>query len=182
MKSTIQSKIMIFAVTLLIPSLAWSRQDNSPPATVPSVDLERYAGLWYEIAKIPNRFQKKCAGNTTAYYSIRSDGKIDVINRCMKQNGDFDEARGIARVEDPLSNAKLKVSFVRFLGMSLFWGDYWIIGLGDNYEYAVVGTPNRKYGWILARNPKLDEATLQTITELLREQGYDPADFEMTRQ
>ncbi len=182
MKTTTRPKIMIFAFLFLIPSVTWSSQDNSPPATVPSVDLERYAGLWYEIAKIPNRFQKKCAGNTTAYYSIRSDGKIDVINRCMKQNGDFDEARGIARVEDPQSNAKLKVSFVRFLGMSLFWGDYWIIGLGDNYEYAVVGTPNRKYGWILARNPKLEEATLQTITELLREQGYDPADFEMTRQ
>jgi apolipoprotein D and lipocalin family protein len=170
----------MFIAMAFLSGVSSAQTENPPPATVPSVDLERYAGLWYEIAKIPNRFQKKCAANTTAYYSIRRDGKIDVINRCMKSNGEFDEAKGIARVEDTVSNAKLKVSFVRLLGIQMFWGDYWIIGLGDDYEYAVVGTPDRKYGWILSRTPDLDAAKLQTITELLRRQGYDPADFEMT--
>jgi len=182
MKRKILTSIAIMIAMTLVSPATRSPAEDSPPATVPHVDLERYAGLWHEIARIPNFFQKKCAADVTAYYSIRRDGKIDVINRCMKENGEFDEARGIAKIEDTESNAKLKVSFVRLLGIRLFWGDYWIIGLGDDYEYAVVGTPDRKYGWILARTPEMDTATLQTISELLRSKGYDPAEFEMTRR
>jgi len=157
-------------------------QSRKSLETVEQVDLKRYIGLWYEIAKIPNRFQRKCAGRTTAHYALRADGKIDVVNRCINEAGNAIEANGIARVVEPKSNAKLKVSFVRILGISLFWGDYWIIGLDEEYEYAVVGTPNRKYGWILSRQPLLAQEKLEQIFALLRERGYNPDDFVMTSQ
>ena len=155
-------------------------QDKELLETVDKVELDRYTGLWYEIAKIPNRFQRKCDRGTTAQYALRDDAKIDVINRCIKKDGSVIEAKGIARVVDAESNAKLKVSFVKIFGISLFWGDYWIIGLGEDYEYAVVGTPSRKYGWILSRTPLLSQEKLDGIFDLLRDQGYNPEDFEMT--
>lgn len=154
---------------------------SQPPVTVDQVIIERYTGRWYEISKIPNRFQRVCAGNTTAQYAIREDGGIDVINRCKKSDGSIEEAKGIARVVDAATNAKLKVSFVRFLWRWWFWGDYWILGLGKDYEYAIVGTPNRKYGWILSRNPEMDPDKYSHITEELKNLGYDPEDFEHTR-
>lgn len=92
------------------------------------VDLGRYTGLWYEIAKIPNRFQKQCVRGTTAEYTLRDDGKITVVNRCFKEDGSLDEAQGVAKIEDTQTNAKLKVSFVSFLGWRPFWGDYWVPG------------------------------------------------------
>ncbi len=157
-------------------------QNKKLVSTVAMVDLERYKGLWYEIAKIPNRFQRKCANGTTAQYALREDGKIDVINRCFDKEGKIIEAKGIARVVDSESNAKLKVSFVKILGLSLFWGDYWIIGLGEDYEYAIVGIPDRKYGWILSRTPSLSQEKLEETFNILREQGYNPEEFEMTQQ
>lgn len=155
--------------------------DPPPPATVASVDLRRYAGLWYEIAKIPNRFQRNCDSGTTAQYRLRDDGSVEVVNRCLQRDGRPMEARGVARVVDAASNSKLEVSFVRFLGLQLFWGDYWILGLADDYAYAVVGSPDRKYGWILGREPQLEAAKLEAAFGILRAQGFDPADFEMTR-
>jgi apolipoprotein D and lipocalin family protein len=182
MKIKISITMLLFTtIAISFPVAGVHANDKEPPATVPHVDLERYAGLWYEIAKIPNRFQKKCAGAASAFYSIREDGRIDVVNSCVKENGDRYEAKGVAKVEDSETNSKLKVSFVRFLGKSLFWGNYWIIGLGDDYEYAIIGTPDRKYGWILSRKKQMDPAQLQEITEQLSEQGYNPQDFEMTR-
>ncbi len=152
------------------------------PVTVDSVDLNKYAGLWYEIAKIPNSFQSKCDHNTTAEYKLRDDGKIDVINKCIEKDGSVNVANGIAKVVDSKTNSKLEVSFVRILGISLFWGDYWIIGLDKDYKYAVIGTPTRKYGWILSRTPKLSESNLDTIFKLLLQQGYNPKDFQFTVQ
>ena len=150
--------------------------------TVDSVDLKKYIGTWYEIAKIPNWFQKSCNCRTTATYTLRDDGRIDVVNRCTESDGTINEARGIARVVDTLTRSKLEVSFVRILGIRLFWGDYWIIGLADDYRYAVVGSPSRKYAWILSRTPGMSEADKQAVFGLLRSQGYDPASFVPTRQ
>ncbi len=150
--------------------------------TVKSVDLERYAGLWYEIAKIPNRFQRQCVANTTAEYRLLDNGKVEVVNRCRKDDGEQDKIKGVARVVDKKTNAKLEVSFVRFLGRNWFWGDYWIIGLDENYQWAIVGNPNRKYGWILARTPGLDPKVLEKCNTILRDKGYDPADFVPTEQ
>lgn len=142
--------------------------------TVPHVDLERYAGSWFEIARFPNRFQRRCVGDVRATYVRRSDGRIDVINSCRSPEGRID-ARGIARIVDPKSNAKLKVSFAPdFLAWLPFvWGDYWIVGLATDYAWAVVGSPDRKYLWILARTPVLDGNSLETARAAARDRGFD---------
>jgi apolipoprotein D and lipocalin family protein len=138
--------------------------------------------VWYEIAKIPNSFQKKCARNTTATYQLRDDGRVDIINRCVTSDGNVNEAKGIARIVDTVTNSKLEVSFVRLLGIRLFWGDYWIIGLDENYRYAVIGTPTRKYGWILSRSPSISDTDQIKIFEILMAQGYEPGSFIFTEQ
>ena len=134
---------------------------------VGAVDLSRYAGRWYEIARLPNRFEKKCADSVTATYTLRSDGKVDVVNRCRKANGEYTTARGKARIVDKKTNAKLKVTF-----FWPFYGDYWILDLGPNYEYAVVGAPNRDYLWILSRTPQLDEQLYQRLLREMATRGF----------
>ena len=136
-------------------------------AVVDAVDLSRYAGRWYEIARLPNRFEKKCADSVTATYTLRSDGKIDVVNRCRKANGEYTTARGKAKIVDKKTNAKLKVTF-----FWPFYGDYWILDFGPNYEYAVVGAPNRDYLWILSRTPQLDEELYQRLLREMATRGF----------
>jgi apolipoprotein D and lipocalin family protein len=145
--------------------------------TVERVDLEKYAGVWYEYSRIPNSFQDDCLQNTTATYHLREDGRVDVTNRCIDAVGDTIEANGIAQVVDTETRSKLEVSFVRLLGFNLFWGDYWIIGLAEDYRYAVVGVPSRKYGWILSRKPTVSEEDLTTIENILKANGYNHVDF-----
>jgi apolipoprotein D and lipocalin family protein len=178
MKFKIIFLVIIFLLT--VPSCGQDMQNE--PKVVKNVDLKKYTGLWYEIAKIPNRFQKHCKSGTTAQYKLMDDGTIKVINSCIDEDGEKDDAEGIARLADASSNAKLEVSFVSILGINLFWGDYWILGLGMDYEYAVVGTPTRKYGWILGRNPKLSDEKLKEAFEILKSQGYDTKKFEMSAQ
>jgi apolipoprotein D and lipocalin family protein len=121
------------------------------------VDLSRYAGKWYEIARLPNRFQRDCACNTTATYTLRADGKITVLNECRQADGRQKSAKGTARVADATGlNTKLKV----------FWpfsGDYWITDLDPEYRWAVVGEPGRRYLWILSRQPQMDTTLYQQI-------------------
>lgn len=139
--------------------------------TVARVDLERYVGTWYEIAAFPQRFQRGCTAST-ATYTLREDGLIDVVNRCRKGSvdGPEDSARGRARVVDRATRAKLEVSFFR-----PFWGDYWIVDLGDDYEYAVVGHPSRDYLWILARTPTMSPELYEAVLRRLAAQGFDTA-------
>jgi apolipoprotein D and lipocalin family protein len=146
--------------------------------TVPHVELARYLGTWYDIASFPQRFQAGCTG-TTATYTLRSDGEVDVLNRCRKGSlsGTEETAQGRARVVDRSTNAKLEVSFFR-----PFWGDYWIIDLGPDYEYAVVGHPGRDYLWILSRTPTMDTAMYDAILARLRAQGYEVERLERTLQ
>lgn len=169
----------VFLLIIVLTGVLFSQQTDV--ITVKYVDLKKYVGLWYEIAKIPNKFQKQCVKGTTAKYILNEEGEIKVINSCIDKDGENDVAEGVARVVDKRSNAKLEVSFVSFLGWRPFWGDYWIIGLDDNYQWAVVGTPNRKYGWILSRTTKLDENTLQIIFQVLEKNGYKKSDFEFTK-
>ncbi len=170
-----------FLSMILILSLNHFAQQNQP-STVNSVDINKYTGLWYEIAKIPNRFQKQCISGTTAQYTLREDGQIDVVNSCIEADGSIDRAEGLARIVDDNSNAKLEVSFFSILGWRPVWGDYWIIGLDENYQWVVVGTPNRKYGWILSRTPQLDIKKMEELFQILKDQGYDPGDFEISKQ
>jgi apolipoprotein D and lipocalin family protein len=172
-----------FAILFLFITIIIKGQDmKNELQVVNKVDLNKYIGLWYEVAKIPNWFQKKCIKNTTAEYSLRDDGKIKVVNSCIQDDGSKNVAEGVAKVVDNISNAKLEVSFVRILGIQLFWGDYWIIGLGENYDFAIVGSPDRKYGWILSRTKKLPSEKLNQISDLLKIKGYDIKNFEFTEQ
>lgn len=145
--------------------------------TVGRVDLNRYVGRWYEIARYPNRFERNCDRDVTAEYSIRGDGKIRVLNSCVTAAGKKKQANGTAIVVDKESNAKLKVTF-----FWPFYGRYWIIDLGHDYEYAVVGEPSRNYLWILSRSPDLPDATYQKILGQLSEQGYLPSKLVKARQ
>lgn len=133
---------------------------------VPNIDLKRYTGKWYEIARLPNRFQKGCV-NTTAKYTLLEDGSIEVLNECGKGKN-IDRIKGKAKVADKGEMAKLKVTF-----FWPFYAPYWIIGLGKDYEWAVVGTPSRKYLWLLSRTPKMDKILYQSILEDIRSKGYD---------
>ena len=175
-------KIYILILLLISAGNIMSQKANTQPVTVKHVNLEKYTGLWYEIAKIPNRFQKQCIGNTTARYSLNADGTIKVVNSCRQEDGTMDSSEGLAKVVDTASNSKLEVSFVSILGIRLFWGDYWIIGIADDYSYAVIGTPNRKYGWILSRTRNLPEDKLKQAYEILKQNGYDPKNFISTDQ
>jgi apolipoprotein D and lipocalin family protein len=161
--------IWVAMVVLAGPSDSTAADKTPPLETVPHVDLNRYVGKWYEIASFPQWFQKGCVAST-ATYTLREDGDINVLNECRKGtlDGDFKKAKGKAWVVDRRSNARLKVRF--------FWpfsGDYWIIDLADNYQFAVVGHPNRNYLWILSRTPQMDPAVYNGILERLKKQQYD---------
>lgn len=154
------------------------------PTTVSNVDLNKYAGKWFEVARFPNRFQKKCVGNVTAEYKLQNNNRIQVVNRCELNNGKFDEAIGEAKIVDTQSNAKLKVRFApKFISFLPFvWGDYWILDLGKNYEYALVGSPDRNYLWILSRTPNLSEKTFEQLKQTAQKQGFDASKLVKTVQ
>ena len=128
--------------------------------------LKKYLGKWYEIARLPAKFQEGCS-QTTATYSLSKDGNITVLNECIR-NGKVKKAKGKAKVVDKTTGAKLKVTF-----FWPFYGDYWIIKLGNDYDYAVVGTPNRKYLWLLSRKPTMDENLFSEIVEFVKSKGFD---------
>ena len=147
------------------------------PTVVELLDVERYVGLWYSIASIPTTFERACTQGTTAEYRLLEDGRIEVTNTCLRSDGSVFSAVGRAWVPDPSEPAKLKVSFVRLFNRWLFPGDYWVLDLASDYGYAVVGHPQRKFGWILSRSPELPQDTLEGIFERLEGQGYDRDNF-----
>lgn len=153
-------------------------EGGAPLQTVTYVDLQRYLGTWYEIASYPHRFQKGCVASR-ADYTLRDDGILGVTNECRQEtlDGSRRSVTGRARVVDPVTNARLKVSFFR-----PFWGDYWIIDLDPDYRWAVVGHPSRNYLWILSRTPWLDEEIYREVITRLPAQGYDPARLRRTLQ
>lgn len=156
---------------------------SEPVRTVNAVDLNRYLGEWFEIARFPNRFQRACTGDVGASYGRRSDGRIDVVNRCRAADGHVIEAKGVARVVDARSSAKLKVRFAPAIlsFLPFVWGDYWIIGLADDYSWAVVGSPDRAYLWVLSRTPTLDTGRLDAARAAARANAFDIDRLVMTR-
>jgi apolipoprotein D and lipocalin family protein len=147
--------------------------------TVASVDLSRYAGTWYEIARLPMWFQRHCV-DSKAIYSSRPDGAVGVHNECVTKSGGVEQAEGVATVVDAKTNARLTVVFdnwfARLFGSSRE-GNYWILDLDPEYRTAMVGTPDRRFLWILSRTPQLDEATYGRLVERAQQFGYPVSDL-----
>jgi apolipoprotein D and lipocalin family protein len=172
-------RIMLSGLIMVVSTVFFSACAHNPPLNVvPHVDLNRYTGTWYEISSYPTSFQKGCTG-TKATYSIRDDGDIDVLNQCYKKGfeGEITSAKGKAWVVDETTNAKLKVRF-----FWPFWGSYWVIDLGKDYDYAVVGHPSRKYLWVLSRTPQMDDVLYYEILGKISQQGYDTSKLVKTLQ
>ncbi len=144
--------------------------------TVPYVDLARYEGRWFEIARYPTPFEGDCAKNATANYTLRGK-RVRVVNSCVTSRGKLRAIEGWATVSDPETNAKLRVSFG-----PLARGDYWIVDLAGDYSYAVVGEPKRRFLWILSRTPQIDEHAFASICSRLPSFGYDPMQLRRTLQ
>ncbi|MEI7907959.1 MAG: lipocalin family protein [Bacteroidota bacterium] len=165
--------VFCLSVFLFAGCSIFSSNNYAPLETVPSVDVKKYIGKWYEIASLPFSRQEGCSC-TTAEYDILDDGVLSVTNRCKKGDG-FDQAVGKAFVIEGTNNTKLKVQF--------FWpfkGDYWVIDLAEDYSYAVVGMPSRKYCWILSRTKTMSDETYAGILERVKAKGFDITRFNKT--
>lgn len=149
---------------------------------VPALDLAQYSGNWHEVASIPAPFERDCTGFARAEYEMLANGVVKVLNSCAQANGSRASTEGRLRMNPSFSEpGKLQATFSQ--GADWNWdraGDYWVIDLGANYEYAVVGNPNYEYGWILARTETLDSDTLVGIADRLDAQGYDSCEFLLT--
>jgi len=175
-ETTMNKPCSILFFVMLASGVHAEQPGKVPLNVVPKVDLPRYMGTWYEVARLPFKFQNQCVSDVTATYTLRVDGRIAVVNRCRTKDGSISEAKGIAkqaRADGP--NTKLKVRFApSWLSVLPFvWGDYWITVLAPDYSYAAIGEPGRKYLWILSRTPTMDEPTLRHILDQLEENGYD---------
>ena len=177
-------KIILMLILQMFLGISALAQTTSELKTVQNVDLKRYSGKWFEIARYENKFQKKCVGNTTATYTIKADNNIEVLNECLEKNGKVDKAKGKAKIVDKTTNAKLEVRFApaALSFLSAVWGDYWIIDLDADYKYAVVGDPKREYFWILSREPVMSDATYQAILRRAESKGFSPGKVYKTPQ
>lgn len=158
---------------------------RAPLQVVAPVDLRRYAGLWYEQARMPNRFERKCAGPVTAEYTLLDDGNLQVRNRCTLDDGRLDESVGLARVVNVPGQpgaGRLEVRFAPdwLAWLPAVWGDYWILKLDREYQVALVGTPDRRCLWVLSRSPVLDVAALHAELDYARTLGFDVDKVELT--
>lgn len=159
-------------------------RSQATPAAVDAIDLSRYAGVWYEIGRLPMYFQRKCAGNVTATYTPQSGSQaIAVLNQCDRSDGKKMVAEGEATPVDA-SGSKLKVSFLpKWLRWAPFGrANYWVLAIDDGYQSALVGTPDKKYLWLLSRSPSMNDDTYQSYRQIAQNQGYDLSEFKLTPQ
>lgn len=156
--------------------------DTTELTPIETLDVSRYVGIWYEIAKFPNWFQRKCVADTKAEYSVEPDGSLRVLNRCRLDNGDIDEAIGAARQVGPATSPKLKVRFappwLSFIPM--VWGNYWVVDLDDDYRLVAVSEPKREYLWVLSRTPTVDPKAYDELLKRLAKKGLDVRKLEHT--
>lgn len=150
--------------------------NTAVPEPAKPVDLTRYTGRWYELARYEQGFQKGCDG-VTADYTLRADGRIDVLNRCRKPDGRISNAKGKAKIVDSESNAKLKVSF-----FGPFYGDYWVLDRAEDYSWAIVGEPSGRYLWILSREAVLPADGRADLIARAGALGYDTGYLRITQQ
>jgi apolipoprotein D and lipocalin family protein len=176
----------VLAATLAAVSLGAAARQAPPLQAVASLDLARYQGNWFEIARLPNRFQRDCVAGVTAQYLPKPDRTVSVVNRCRKADGSIATAMGVARADasvaagadaTQLAPAQLQVRFApAWLSWVPFvWGSYWVIVLDPGYRYAVVSEPGRHYLWILARTPSLDDSTYSALLARIAALGFDPS-------
>lgn len=181
-------KILRFFIVLLMVHLsvldAAAGQDKVPLKAIPQLDLQRYLGRWYEIAKLPNRFQRQCASDTSADYSLLPNGHIRVLNQCRNSAGNWAHAIGVARPIEGPATAKLKVRFApEWLSFLPFvWGDYWVVDLDEQYELVAVSEPHREFLWILSRAPAVSDAAYAELLGRLAAMGLDIDKLEKTPQ
>ena len=165
-----------FVALLSMFFVSCSTKQETDLQTVKKVDLQRYLGDWYEIARYEYPFQKDCK-NVKANYSLREDKKIQVVNSCTKiSTNEFKDAKAVAYSVDE-TNSKLKVSFFR-----PFYGDYWILDLDDDYKYAIIGTPTKEYLWILSRDKTISDEVLNKLLEKISNMGFDKSKLIYTIQ
>ncbi len=177
------TRVTVLLLAIGVASAAGGAGQDRPVQTVDAVDLGRYVGEWFEIARFPNRFQRQCLGDVRAVYAMRQDNRLDVVNRCRSDEG-VTEARGVARVVDSRTNAKLKVRFAPALlsFLPFVWGDYWVLGVAPDYSWATVGSPDREYLWILGRTPSLGTDAYSAALEAASVNGFDVARLVRTEQ
>lgn len=152
-----------------------SQNMDNAPRTVDSVDLQRYQGTWYEVARLPMFFQRNCA-QSEAHYSLKPDGNVEVLNRCRTEQGEWKEARGTASPQVPGKTDKLWVVFDNWfsrMAPGMTKGQYWVLDLGDGYKTALVGSPDRKFLWLLARTPTVSRQVREAMLAKAQQQGYD---------
>lgn len=152
------------------------------PTTVERVDLPRFMGRWYEMARLPYFTERRCVADVVADYRLGEDGMIYVSNRCRHKDGRISEAKGLARVLDFGRNARLQISFRMLYGVYVFWDDFWVIGLGAEYEYALIGQPTKTRAWVLARDPGASEARVDAWLQEFGEKGFPARNFLRTSQ
>lgn len=184
-KKTMWSRVVLALVCLWpLLSMGGEKKPLPPLAAVASLDVPRYMGTWYEIAKYPNRFQKDCVADTRADYALMDDGRVQVINRCRQENGEMDIANGVARPEGGADSPRLKVRFapawLSFL--PAVWGNYWVIDIDEAYRLVAVSEPKREYLWILSRTPVVDPQRYAALLERLAGKGFDLDRLEVTPQ
>lgn len=183
MKKVITTAIL-FALSLQANAADTPMAAAKPVVTIAALDVPRYMGTWYEIAKFENRFQKKCTGFTSAMYSALPDDKVQVVNRCQTSSGEIMEAIGEARQVGNSNSPKLKVRFApAFLSfLPMVWGDYWVIDLDKDYQLAAVSEANREFLWILSRTKKVDKEKYDALIARLLIQGLDVSKLVLTKQ
>ena len=187
--------LLIFSRTSLISTLGlllicfgsfqvFAQQSDQNVRTIATLDVPRYLGTWYEIAKFPNWFQKKCVSNTKAVYSAKPDGNLRVLNSCKTAAGETSEAEGLARQIGSKNSPKLEVRFApEWLSfLPLVWGDYWVIDLDPQYQLAAVSDPRREYLWVLSRTPQPDPKSYADLLQRLKQQQFDIQKLEITAQ
>lgn len=177
-----------FALGIWIsPTLAQPQVTEPAPApleAIATLDVPRYMGTWYEIAKYPNWFQKKCVSNTSAQYTAEASGSLTVLNRCQKADGSMSEALGAAKQVGSATSAKLEVRFApAWLSFLPFvWGNYWVIDLDEQYQLAAVSEPTRKYLWILSRTKTVDPKVYDALLQRLQQKGFNLNEIERSLQ
>ena len=181
---TLLLSILGFLLIFIGASQVSAQQADQTVKTIATLDVPRYLGTWYEIAKFPNWFQKKCVGNTKAVYTAKPDGNLRVLNSCKTTNGETSEAEGAARQIGAKDSPRLEVRFApEWLSfLPLVWGDYWVIDLDSQYQVAAVSDPRREYLWVLSRTPQLDPKVYEDLLLRLKQQQFDVRKLELTSQ